>query len=131
MPTHFPPQVSSDPLGRSTYFIMDNKKLWIKTYRLLLVWGAIVLLTLFVLFIGSYPEISKGLNRWILVLLIGPPLWLVGSLLFERFVAKPTLDALQRVADKRIRLVNKILAGIIVVPVLVLILIGLLFSLFK
>jgi hypothetical protein len=110
---------------------MDNKKLWKKTYRLLLVWGVIVLVTLFVLFIGSYPEIPKGLNRWILVLLIGPPLWLVGSLLFERFVAKPTLDALHRVADKRIRLVNTILAGIIVVPVLVLMLIALLFSLFK
>ena len=110
---------------------MDMKKFWKKYYRFLLLWGAIIITTLVVLFVGSYPELPKGLKRWILVLLIGPPLWFVSSVLFERYVGKPAIEALHRVGEKKLRFVNKILAAIIVVPLLILILIGLLLSLFK
>ena len=110
---------------------MDKKKFWKRTYRFLLVWGIITLGFVIELLIESYPKLPNKLNEWIIILLIGPPLCLLVNMFIEYFVAKPAIDGLYKVSEKKIRTINKVLVGIIVVPILILLLIAVFLSLFK
>ena len=94
-------------------------------------WGVVLIGFFTELIIEFYPELPSKLNYLWLVLLIGPPLWLLENMLGELFIGRKAGNAVRRLGEEKTRVINKILAAIINVPVTALLLLALLASLFK
>jgi hypothetical protein len=104
---------------------------WKKIRRFLLFWAAITVAFLVELLIETYPDFPTDLNRWLIVLLIGPPIWLVVNLASEKFIGRPTTKALNRLGETKLRRINTILLYIIIVPIVLLLLVAIIRSLFE
>ncbi len=122
--------ISNQMLGSSTMFI-DKKIFWQRTYRFLIVWGILAIVYSLELIIESYPEFPKDLRLWLFIVFFCPLLWLILNLTFEYFFGKRIRNGFNRIGEKRLRTINKVLVGIIIVPIVVLLFIGLVISFFK
>jgi len=109
----------------------DKKKYWQRTYLFLILWGIVAIGFSIELLIESYPEFPKNLNLWLIVLLVCPPIWLVVNLAAEYFLGKRIANGFKRIGEKKIRTINKVLAGIIFVPIVVLLMIAVFMTIFK
>jgi len=100
-----------------------------KIRRFLIFWVVVTAAFLVVGLVEDYPDFPTNLNRWLIYLLVGPPVWFLVWFLVNLFVQR-LLRLLDRLGDKTIRRINIILGCIIAVPI-TMILVAVIVSLFK
>jgi len=102
-----------------------------KIRRFLVAWAAITVVFLVELLVETYPNFPTDIKRWLVVLLIGPPIWLGINLASEKFISRPTAKALNRLGETKLRRINTILLYIIIVPIVLVLLIAIMRSFFE
>jgi len=93
--------------------------------RFLIAWVFFAVILAIVLYIDTYPEFPGNLSRLLVVFLIGIPVWMIVNLAAERYVGR----AFKKVGENRLRTINKVLAGIIIVPIMIVLVIALVMTL--
>ncbi|MFA5835279.1 MAG: hypothetical protein WDA22_17500 [Bacteroidota bacterium] len=94
-----------------------------KYLRFLAVWAIISVFFFVELVCEAYPNYPKKTSEWFLLLLIGPPVWIAGEYILERFLSKPIEKVFRKLGEERLKTINKILALIIAIPIAVMVLI--------
>ncbi|MBI5474380.1 MAG: hypothetical protein HY961_18745 [Ignavibacteriae bacterium] len=94
-----------------------------KYLRILAIWAIITVFFLGEFVCETYPDYPKKPSEWLLLLIIGPPIWLLLNILGEKYIGQPIAKSIDKIGEKRLRKINIILASIIFIPLLVMILI--------
>ena len=110
---------------------MNVKKFWKRTLYFIIFWAilTIVFLLDYVLELGLvFPKNSNG---WLLFLLFGPLLWLIVNIVFEYLIGKPISAGLDKLGEKKIRTINKVLASVIILPIIIVLLYAIFISFYE
>lgn len=97
----------------------NNRK---KYLRLLAIWAGISVFFLIEFIYETYPDYPKSPSGWLILILVGPPIWLLVNILGEKFIGRPTAKVINKLGEKRLRNINIVLASVIIIPVVLMIL---------
>jgi hypothetical protein len=110
---------------------MEHERLLRKRIiRFIMVWLIFTCVFLIELYIETYPDFPQRVDRLLAIVLIGIPAAIIVELAFERYVGKPVQAQLTKIGENRLRKINIILLGIIIVPIVLLVFIALIMTAF-